>query len=254
MSAYARSCTTRMSCCLRERDHAFEEFELHALRGRVATGSRAPSSSASGSTPRIARSHSAKKSTLGRHAHGADVGAGDHRAVDVDRVARIRHQHGVAAIERGQHQVREAFLGADRDDGFACRDRSRRRSASCTSCRSRGAAAGCPWTPSSRACRAACAASTSLSTMCCGVGPSGLPMLMSMMSSPRRRAAIFSSAVMLKTYGGRRLMRENSFMRTPGCGAERRVSAGARQRPIIIHTPSESRRHIASLRPAPPLS
>jgi hypothetical protein len=30
-------------------------------------------------------------------------------------------------------------------------------------------------------------------------GPSGLPMLMSMMSSPRRRAAIFSSAVMLKT-------------------------------------------------------
>jgi hypothetical protein len=31
-----------------------------------------------------------------------------------------------------------------------------------------------------------------------------------MMSSPARRAAIFSSLVMLKTYGGRRLMRENS--------------------------------------------
>ena len=32
----------------------------------------------------------------------------------------------------------------------------------------------------------------------------------SMMSSPARLAAIFSSLVMLKTYGGRRLMRENS--------------------------------------------
>ena len=35
--------------------------------------------------------------------------------------------------------------------------------------------------------------------MCRGVAPSGLPMLMSMMSSPRFRAAAFSSAVMLKT-------------------------------------------------------
>src|SRR5215831_12787619 len=43
-----------------------------------------------------------------------------------------------------------------------------------------------------------------------GVGPSGLPMDRSMTSSPARRAAIFSSLVMLKTYGGRRLMRENS--------------------------------------------
>src|SRR6266849_6713474 len=48
--------------------------------------------------------------------------------------------------------------------------------------------------------------------MCLGVGPSGLPMLMSMMSSPARRAAIFNSLVMLKTYGGRRWMRANSLM------------------------------------------
>src|SRR5262245_64345733 len=53
-------------------------------------------------------------------------------------------------------------------------------------------------------------ASTSLSTMCFGVGPSGLPIDRSMMSSPRRRAAIFSSLVMLKTYGGSRLILENS--------------------------------------------
>jgi hypothetical protein len=35
--------------------------------------------------------------------------------------------------------------------------------------------------------------------MCGGVAPSGLPIDMSMMSSPRRRAASFSSAVTLKT-------------------------------------------------------
>ncbi len=55
--------------------------------------------------------------------------------------------------------------------------------------------------------------------MCFGVGPSGLPMLMSMMSSPARRAAIFNSLVMLKTYGGRRWMRENSLMMGAGCPA-----------------------------------
>ena len=38
-----------------------------------------------------------------------------------------------------------------------------------------------------------CTVSTSLSTMCCGVAPSGLPIPKSMMSSPRRRAAILSS-------------------------------------------------------------
>ena len=69
-----------------------------------------------GKLVRIARSSSAKKSTSGRHRHVADVGAGDHRAVDVDRVARVRHQHRVAAAERGEREVRDAFLRADRDD------------------------------------------------------------------------------------------------------------------------------------------
>src|SRR6188768_2891269 len=49
--------------------------------------------------------------------------------------------------------------------------------------------------------------------MCLGVGPSGLPIPKSMMSSPRRRAAILSSVVMLKTYGGSRLTRPNSVGR-----------------------------------------
>jgi hypothetical protein len=39
----------------------------------------------------------------------------------------------------------------------------------------------------------------SFSTICGGVAPSGLPMPKSMMSSPRRRAAILSSAVIEKT-------------------------------------------------------
>src|SRR5262245_45851743 len=55
-----------------------------------------------------------------------------------------------------------------------------------------------------------CEASTSLSTMCFGVGPSGLPIDRSLTSSPARRADIFSSLVMLKTYGGSRLILENS--------------------------------------------
>ena len=46
--------------------------------------------------------------------------------------------------------------------------------------------------------------------MCLGVAPSGLPMPKSIMSSPRARAAAFSSPVMLKTYGGRRFNLRNS--------------------------------------------
>ncbi len=89
------------------------------------------------------------------------------------------------------------------------RDRTRRPSASGTSGRSRGAAAGCPSTPSSRAYRRAAPSRRACRTMCCGVGPSGLPMPKSMMSSPRRRAAILSSVVIEKTYGGRRVRRAN---------------------------------------------
>src|SRR5690606_974361 len=48
-----------------------------------------------------------------------DVGAGDDRPIDVDGIAGIGHQHGVAAVERGQHQVGQAFFRADGDNGFA---------------------------------------------------------------------------------------------------------------------------------------
>ncbi len=45
----------------------------------------------------------------------------DHRAVDVDRVTRVRHQHDIALVERGHAEVRNAFLGADGDDGLGGR-------------------------------------------------------------------------------------------------------------------------------------
>ena len=46
-----------------------------------------------------------------------DVGAGEQRAPDVDRVRRRRHQGGVARLEQHPHEVREALLGPDgRDD------------------------------------------------------------------------------------------------------------------------------------------
>jgi hypothetical protein len=60
-----------------------------------------------------------------------------------------------------------------------------------------------------------CAASISLSTMCFGVAPSGLPMPKSMMSSPRLRAEAFNSPVMLNTYAGSRVSLLNSSIRLP---------------------------------------
>ena len=39
----------------------------------------------------------------------------------MNRVAGVGHQHGVAVVQGGQHQVRQAFLGADGDNGFAVR-------------------------------------------------------------------------------------------------------------------------------------
>ena len=50
----------------------------------------------------------------GRHGHLAQVRAREQRPVDVDRVARARHDGRVAGLEQRPHQVREALLRADR--------------------------------------------------------------------------------------------------------------------------------------------
>ena len=54
------------------------------------------------------------------HRHLTQIGSGEQRAVDVNRVARARDDGGVATIEKNPHQVAEAFLGSDRvgDFGF----------------------------------------------------------------------------------------------------------------------------------------
>ena len=57
-----------------------------------------------------------KEVDIRRELHLADVCACDHRAVDVDRIAWIRYQHSIAAAERGERKMRDAFLRADGDD------------------------------------------------------------------------------------------------------------------------------------------
>ena len=101
-----------------ERDDPLEEIELHALRCRIRR-------KAEDDHLRLRVAQADRALELGeeidaRHQrHRADVGAGDHRAPDVDRVARVGHQHRVAALQRGEHQVGKAFLGADGDDRLA---------------------------------------------------------------------------------------------------------------------------------------
>jgi hypothetical protein len=48
------------------------------------------------------------------HRDLAQVGTGEQRAVDVDRVAGARHDRGITVVEQDPHQVAEALLGADR--------------------------------------------------------------------------------------------------------------------------------------------
>ena len=100
-----------------QRDDALEEVQLHALRRGVARKAdddhlRLRVAAADGALEFAEEVHPRA------HRHRPDVGACDHGPVDVDGVARVRHQHGVAPVERGQHQVRQAFLRADGDDGL----------------------------------------------------------------------------------------------------------------------------------------
>ena len=104
----------------RQRHHPLEELQFHALRGGVRREAEYHHLRLG-----IALAHGAlellEKIDARCHAHRADIRAGNHRAPDMDRVAGIGHQHGIAGIERGQHQVRQALLGADGDDGFRIR-------------------------------------------------------------------------------------------------------------------------------------
>lgn len=52
------------------------------------------------------------------HRHVADVGAGDHEAVGMHGIGRIRHQHRVARSDGGEREMHQPFLGTDGDDGL----------------------------------------------------------------------------------------------------------------------------------------
>ena len=47
-----------------------------------------------------------------------DLCTRDHCTVNMDRIAWVRDQNRIATIESGEHQVRQAFFGADGNDGF----------------------------------------------------------------------------------------------------------------------------------------
>ena len=104
----------------RKPDHALEELEVDALRGRIAGE---PEDHHLGLRDRLA--HRAldldKEIRTRRHRHRVDIGSRDHGAVDVDRVARIGNQHRIPGIKRGEHQVGQALLGADRHDRLGIR-------------------------------------------------------------------------------------------------------------------------------------
>jgi len=99
-------------------DHALEEVQFHALGGGV--GGKAENHhlwfgdrTANGPLQFGEEVHT-------RHQrHRTHLRTGNHRTVDVNRVARVGHQHRVALIQGRQHQVRQAFLGADGDNGLA---------------------------------------------------------------------------------------------------------------------------------------
>ncbi|OMP13380.1 hypothetical protein COLO4_01793, partial [Corchorus olitorius] len=99
-------------------NHPLEEVQLHALRRRVR-------GEAEDHHLRLRNGLADGPLQLGEEVHARDqrhrthLGAGDYRAVDVDRVAGVGHQHRVAVVQGSQHQVCQAFLGADGNDGFA---------------------------------------------------------------------------------------------------------------------------------------
>jgi hypothetical protein len=102
----------------RERDHALEEIELDAFRRRI--GREAEDQHLRlGDELGDRALELGEEVDSGRHAHRADIGAGDDRAVDVDRVGGVGHQHRIAALEAGEHQVGEPLLRTDGDDRLA---------------------------------------------------------------------------------------------------------------------------------------
>ena len=101
-------------------DQALEERQVNTLRRRVA-GKIDDQHLGLGKRILERALEFLEKIDLGRVAHMVNVGAGNHRPVDMNRVTRVGHQHDIASLERRQRQMRDAFLRADGDNGLAFR-------------------------------------------------------------------------------------------------------------------------------------
>ena len=101
-------------------DHPFEEVQFHTLRGRV--GREAEDHHLRLGDRAANRALQLSEEIHARYQrHRTYLGAGNHCAVDMNRVAGVGHQHGIALVQGGQHQVRQAFLGTDGHDSFGLR-------------------------------------------------------------------------------------------------------------------------------------
>jgi hypothetical protein len=102
---------------LRKRHDALEEGQVHALRRRV--GREAEHHHLGlGVAAADGALQLGEEVDLAADRDGADVRPGDDGAIDVDGVAGVGHQHGVAAVQGRQHQMGQALLGAYGDDGL----------------------------------------------------------------------------------------------------------------------------------------
>ncbi len=95
-----------------EVDDALHEVEVDARAGRVVgEGDDEDAGLRPADLPR--RLEALEEVGVGAHGHLAQVGAGEERAVDVDRVAGAGHDGGVARLQQHPHEVAEALLRAD---------------------------------------------------------------------------------------------------------------------------------------------
>jgi len=104
----------------RQGHNALEEIKLDALRRRV--GGKVDNKHLGlGNTAADGFFQLREKIHPGDKRHALDIRARDNGTVDMDGIAGVRHENAVAAVQRGQHQVRDAFFRTDGRDGFGFR-------------------------------------------------------------------------------------------------------------------------------------
>lgn len=99
-------------------DHLLEKRQLDTLGGRVARKIqhqhfRPRPGVQDGAFQLLEKIH------IGRHTHVAYIGTGDDKSVGMDRVSRVRHQHGIAGTHGRQCQMRQPLFGADGNNRLA---------------------------------------------------------------------------------------------------------------------------------------